>query len=417
MRRFIFCVLALYVGTPAHALDWNFGGHAKYQYTYTDYRPDDLAATLADDPAANHDVDLRLKADGMHGAWDAMVHYELLARHGDALIVPGAVPLALVGAETTTGLPDDRRRLFDLTDTVTDRTRTAAVHRFDRFAVGHSTPDRTIRFGRQAITWGNGLIFYPLDFINPFSPVAIDKEYKTGDDMLYAQWALAADGEVQTIVAPRRDVATHDIESDQSTYAAKLRLRRGGFDIDLVGARHVGDGVAGLGLVHSIGGAVWRLDVSYTDVEDEDGVFSFVTNLDYSWTVRGRNVYGYAEYFRNGFGEADRADYASPNAALTARIERGELYTLARDYGAFGAQIELHPLVNAYANLLWNLNDGSLFLQLRGVYDWQQNVQLMAGANLPYGERGDEYGGIPLAATGTFVAPGRSLFVRAAYYF
>lgn len=417
MRRLIVCVLALYPSAPAHALDWNVGGHAKYQYTYTDYRTDDLAATLADDPASNHDVDLRLKADGMHGAWDAMAHYELLARHGDTLIVPGAVPLAPVGAGATTGLPDDRRRLFDLTDTVTDRTRTAAVHRFDRLAVGHSTPDRTIRFGRQAITWGNGLIFYPLDFINPFSPVAIDKEYKTGDDMLYAQWPLAADGEVQTIVAPRRDAATRDIESDQSTYAAKLRLRRGGFDIDLVGARHVGDGVAGLGLVRSIGGAVWRLDVSYTDVENADGVFSFVTNLDYSWTVRGRNVYGYVEYFRNGFGETDRADYPAPNAALAARIERGELYTLARDYGALGAQIELHPLVNAYTNLLWNLNDGSRFLQVRGVYDWQQNVQLIGGVNLPHGERGNEYGGIPLAGTGTFVAHGRSLFVRAAYYF
>jgi len=414
MRRLSVCVLALYLGAPAHALDWNFGGHAKYQYTYTDYRPGDLGATLADDPASNHDLDLRLKADGMHGAWDVVAHYELLARQGDSLIVPGAVPLALFGAGTA-GLPDDRRRLLDLTDTVTDRPRTAAVHRFDRLAVGHGTPDRTIRVGRQAITWGNGLVFYPLDFVNPFSPVAIDKEYKTGDDMLYAQWALAADGEIQTIVAPRRDVATHDVESDQSTYAAKLRLRRGGFDIDLVAARHVGDGVAGLGLARSIGGAVWRLDASYTDVED--GVFSYVTNLDYSWTVRGKNVYGYVEYFRSGFGETDRADYISPNAALAARIERGELYTLARDYSALGAQIELHPLVNGYANLLWNLNDGSRFLQVRGVYDWQQNVRLMAGVNLPHGERGDEYGGIPLVGTGTFAAPGRSLFVRAAYYF
>ena len=413
MHRLTLCTLALSLAGPAHALDWTFGGHAKYQYTYTDYRTDDLGAMLADDPASDHDADLRLKADGTHGAWDVMAHYELLARHGDTLAPPVATPLALLGAGA--GLPDDGRRLFDLTDSITDGARTVAVHRMDRLALGHSTPERTIRFGRQAITWGNGLVFYPLDFVNPFSPIAIDKDYKTGDDLLYAQWALAADGEIQTIAAPRRDAATRDIESDESTYAAKLRLRRGGFDIDVVGARHVGDGVVGLGLARSVGGAVWRLDATYTGVDH--GVFSLVTNLDYSWIVRGKNVYGYAEYFRNGFGEADRADYNAPNTALVERIARGELYTLARDYTALGAQIELHPLFNVHANLIWNLNDGSRFLQLRGIYDWKQNLQLMTGVNLPQGERGDEYGGIPLTGTGTFIAPGRALFVRAAYYF
>jgi hypothetical protein len=41
----------------------------------------------------------------------------------------------------------------------------------------------------------------------------------------------------------------------------------------------------------------------------------------------------------------------------------------------------------------------------------------MAGVNLPFGARGDEYGGIPVGVTGTYTVPGRSVYVRGAYYF
>jgi hypothetical protein len=40
----------------------------------------------------------------------------------------------------------------------------------------------------------------------------------------------------------------------------------------------------------------------------------------------------------------------------------------------------------------------------------------MAGVNLPFGDRGDEYGGVPLAP-GAYAAAGRSAYARAAYYF
>lgn len=415
-----FCVYAasIYSGpsSDARAGDWTYGGHAKYQYAYTDYRAGDLNAILGRDPARDHDVDLRLKAAGGRGPWDAAAHYELLAVHGDTLDGRRVAPLALPGVEAGSGLPDDRRRLFDLTGTITDRARTAAVHRLDRLSLGYAAGAHSIRVGRQALSWGNGLAFHPLDFVNPFSPIAIDKDYKTGDDMLFTQRALER-GDVQAIVLPRRDLATRSVESGESTYAAKLRLHLRGFDVDIVGARHFDENLAGLGLVRSIGGAVWRFDALYADIKNGDGAWSFVTNLDYAWIWSGRNLYGYAEYFRNGVGETDPVRYVAPNAALAGRLARGELFTFARDYTALGVQAELHPLFNVFTNLIWNLNDGSAVLQVRGIYDWRQNVQLQAGVNLPYGDRGDEYGGIPLAGTGAFLSPGRSVYLRAAYYF
>jgi hypothetical protein len=235
--------------------------------------------------------------------------------------------------------------------------------------------------------------------------------------MLYGQWLVGERDDLQAILLPRRDPATHHVEGNQSTYAVKFRARLAGIDVDLLAARHFSENLAGVGVVKSIGGAVWRLDASFTDLDNGDSATSLVTNLDYSWTWGGKNVYGYVEYFRNGVGETDRANYPAPSTELSARIARGELFTLARDYAALGMQVELTPLFNLHTNLIANLNDGSKFLQLSGVYDWRQDVQMRAGVNLPSGDRGTEYGGVPVAGSSFFVSSGRSVYLRGAVYF
>jgi len=415
--RVLLCVMTL-AAAPAWAENVKFGGHVKYQYSHSDYRADDFFAVFGADPARDHSLDLRLKAENRTGSWDFAAHYELLAVTGDALAASRSVATAGIPLTAPlSGLPDDRRRLFDLTHAITDRDRQAAVHRLDRLSVGHGGARQTLRFGRQAVSWGNGLVFQPLDFVNPFSPIAIDKDYKTGDDMLYGQWRVGERDDLQAIVLPRRDPATQHVESNQSSYAVKFRVRLAGMDFDLLAARHFSENLAGLGIVRSVGGAVWRLDVSYTDLDRGGSATSFVTNMDYSWVWGGKNMYGYAEYFRNGVGEAERVNYVTPGVALSERLARGELFTLARDYVALGLQVELNPLFNLHSNLIANLNDGSKYFQLRGVYDWKQDVQLMVGFNLPSGSRGTEYGGVPVAGGSLFVSSGRSVYVRGGYYF
>lgn len=415
MNRCSLLLLLLIIVTPAGASEWKFGGHAKYRYAYTDYRADDMSALVGDDPARDHAADLRLKAEWRDSGWEAVAHYELLALHGDG--VETARRLSTLGVPGGNGLPDDRRRLFDLTHSLRDDGRTAAVHRLDRVSLGYVGEGGVWRAGRQIVSWGNGLVFHPLDFVNPFSPVAVDKDYKTGDDMLFGQRTLAQGGDVQAIVLARRDSVTRDVDGEQATYAAKWRHRFGAIDIDLIGARHFGESLAGIGIVRSVGGAVWRFDACYVDLDRADGAWSWVMNVDYSWTWSGKNIYGYVEFFRNGVGESDRAGYVSPNAALAARVARGELYSLGREYLALGLQVELGPLVNVFTGAIRNLGDGSAYVQLRGVYDWREDAQLIAGVDVPAGDRGDEYGGVSVPGTGGWSTPGRSAWLRAAYYF
>ena len=57
-------------------------------------------------------------------------------------------------------------------------------HRLDRLSVTFQPYWGTLQIGRQALTWGNGFLFNPMDLFNPFSPTQIDREYKPGDDMV-----------------------------------------------------------------------------------------------------------------------------------------------------------------------------------------------------------------------------------------
>ena len=401
----------------AHAEGWEFGGHIKLQYGLTDYSTSNIAAIYGENPARDLSADGHLKADWREGGFDFSAHYEVLSLSGDSVATRRALIAAgfpVTGASN--GLPNDRRQLFDLTDELANGDRTVAVQRLDRLAVGYGYGTWLVRFGRQAVSWGNGLAFQPLDLVNPFSPVAVDKDYKTGDDMLYAQWQAGGQRDAQFMIVPRRDPLTHAVMSTESSYAGKYRLRAGSFDIDLLMARHYDENIFGLGVARSLGGAVWRADFACADLAGQDSVWSAVTNIDYSWTLFGNNMYGFVEYFRNGVGEMSAAGYAVPRPALAARLGRGELFTLARDYAALGVQAEISPLVSLFANLIQNLDDGSRLFQVRAVYSASENVQWTAGFSLPAGERGSEFGGIPLLP-GVYIGSGRTATLRVARYF
>jgi hypothetical protein len=414
----ILAVALAIAGRAAHAGGWETGGHLKYQYAYTDYRRDSVAAVFGDDPASDHALDARLKAEWRGRGFDFVAHYEVLGLAGDGVATRRALAgMGLPASATISGLPDDRQRLFDLSDDFVDETRTVAVHRLDRLALGYGTGTWTARIGRQAVSWGNGLAFQVLDFVNPFSPVAVDKDYKTGEDMLYGQWQWTGLGDVQAMSLPRRDPATRELDHERASHALKLHVRAAGFDVDALTARHFDQTLLGLGVVRSIGGAIWRLDALHTDLAGGDGLWSFVTNVEWSWVLFEKNMYGFVEYFRNGFGVYRDAGYLFLDPELADRLARGELFALGRDTAALGIQVELAPLVNVFATVIQNLNDASRFVQLRAVWDARENLVAMGGLNLPSGERGSEYGGIPVPLSGTYLAPGRAVFLRAAYYF
>lgn len=390
-------------------------GHAKLQATSTNLPADSLLQDFADDPMTDTGLDLRLNLEHRKGGWSWRADYQLLSRQGDQLELQQQASLTGFG---NPALPDDDLRLFDLTHRIIDRDDRAITHRLDRLYLSHTTDKTVINFGRQAVSWGNGLFYNPVDFFNPFDPAAIDTEYKTGDDMLYSQYLLDSGDDLQAVWVIRRD-DDGDVKSERSSLAFKYHGFSERAEFDLLLAEHYDDRILALGGAIDIAEAIWRSDFVVTDTQDETFT-SAILNWSYSWIGWNKNLSASIEYYHNGFGIND-ADYGplalADNPELVQRLQRGELFTLGKNYLAAAATIELAPLWMLTTTLFQNLDDESLLLQVFSQHDLQQDLQLLIALNLPQGGNGSEFGGIDSAIDGRPLAIGESFFMQLAWYF
>lgn len=392
------------------------GGHLKYQLMAWAYPQNSSFRKTLGEHSAAQALDLRLNFAADSGPWDFKLDYQFNLLHAESLSLESGLS---GGARPDTGIIDDRRRWWGLTDAQTHGGQLAVVNRLDRLSVGYTTAHSAWRLGRQAISWGNGMVYTPMDIFNPFDPAAVDKEYKSGDDMLYGQWLFANGDDLQGVAVVRRDPLSGEVERDQSSIALKYHGFLGMNEFDLLAAEHFDARVIGLGGILGAGGAVWRGDLTWTRDLGED-YLAGVLGVSYAWDWAGRNVSGLLEYYYSGLGQSD-GRYAPPalaeNPALSARLARSELFTLARRYLAASTTIELTPLLHATPTLFMNLDDPSALAQLTLRYDWRQDLQILAALNLPIGPDGSEFGGIEAAADDRFLSVGAGLFAQLAWYF
>ncbi|PLW82178.1 hypothetical protein CWI75_10340 [Kineobactrum sediminis] len=403
--------------------DPDIHGHVKYRYLTARYPEHSIYHHWYGETSSDHLLDSRFKFSFREGRFDLQVDYQIQALHSDLLRTRQVTGSPQPGQ----AYPEDDRRFVDLTKVVSEGRDTAILHRLDRFNIGYSSDQLVLRAGRQVLSWGNGLMFNPVDFFNPFDPVALDTEYKVGDDMLYGQYLFADGDDIQAVAVGRRN-SRDSVTADESSFVVKYHgwlddrvawVGLAGAELDLLAGVHFEQTILAAGLVKSMGGAIWRGDLMFTDT-DEGGVLSAVANLSYSWTWGETNISGTAEYYHNGFG-LDDGRYRLPRVlrddALQARLGRGELFTLGRNYLGLAATIELTPLWLLTPTFLVNLDDQSALLQLGSRHDLAQDWHLIAALNLPLGPKGSEYGGIKSGFRDTTLASEGGLFVQLAYYF
>ncbi len=391
------------------------GGHVKLRWLGSSY-PDDSAYREAFGEAADDEyADLRLKFSGQRDRLSVQADYQVIGQWGDSLEFPlDANGLLLLPPS----LPDDDQRWLDLTDTISDNESRGLVQRLDRLNVGYTGDRAVLRLGRQAVSWGNGLVFNPVDFFNPFNPAAVDTQYKPGEDMAYGQYLLDDGSDWQAVFVQRRDEEGH-ATGEQGTSALKFHGFGLETEYDLLLAENFNEFIVGVGGLTNLGEAVLRADVTFTDARD-GWVSSLVANWSWSWVWGGYNATGAVEYYYNGFGLAD-GDYTPDNILadqdLVQRLQRGELYTVGRHHMAGSLLVEVMPLLNVTANLFANLEDGSALAQAVLQWDLAQDWQLLAAATAPLGSKGTEYGGIETGVDDLTFAVGPSLLVQLAWYF
>src|SRR5579871_632798 len=365
-----------------------------------------LGAKDSDEGLAN----LRLTWEPTWGDLSLQVH---------ALATVEAGPAVALARSEASLLPAPPSTWLNLTATFTGRGEVLGQASIDRLALAYTTPGWVVRVGRQAVTWGSGLVFRPMDLFDPFSPSATDTEWKPGVDMLYVQRLFADGSDVQLIVVPRPTRPGGPLTADASSEALHAQTTLAGHQTTFLIARDHGDWLAGVGVNGALGGATWNVEVVPTVLRSGPTRVSGLANISDAVTVFGRNATLFAEYFHNGFGVADR-DLALLTLPpdLAGRLARGQLFNTRRDYLAAGATVELTPLLTASPTLIVDLNDGSLFALAAATYSLSDNLRLVAGAQAPIGPKRSEFGGLPLApASPVFFAPPAQLYVQLRRYF
>ena len=412
-----FCTLSLHISAQERPeTDWSFTGHSKLQFIPTLIPEDSALQGISGDSLESTNLEVRLKLSARRGHWDFKTDFQFIGAHSDLLAVADDLPLPVFpGAD----IINDDRRWFNLTHQLHNQGKNATLVRLDRLNIAYTGDQVVVRFGRQAISWGNGLLYTPMDIFNPFDPATVDKEYKSGDDMLYGQYLLDDGSDIQAVAVVRRDLLTGEVEADKSSLAAKYHGFAKTFEYDLLLAEHYDDLVIGLGGSADITGAVWRGDLVWSKT-DTDTVLTAVAGPGYAWMAGNRNWTGTLEYYYNGFGQTG-GDYSAAGLAanpdLLERLARGEVFNLARHYLGVSATVELTPLLVFGPNVFINLTDPSALAQVVLSYDWKEDLQVLAALNIPIGPNGSEYGGIESTQPDAYLSTGASLFAQLAWYF
>ncbi|MGR3291940.1 MAG: hypothetical protein ACU0C9_12205, partial [Paracoccaceae bacterium] len=260
---------ALLLAAPINASD--ITGRVELTYQGMASADNSLVADYGDPNITGILGDVRLMWQKRWGDWAAQVHYKLSFQAGDGAATSRAIAAAFPTASLNT--------YFDLSATVSDSDDLIASHRIDRLYLSYSTPSTVTRVGRQALTWGAGLMFRPMDLVAPFSPESTDTEFKPGVDMIYFQLLLNDGSDLEIIAVPRRDIIGGPATADASTFAMRYQTSLGDLGAHFVLARDHGEMTAGIGLSGSLGGAAWNAEVVPTQLSDGSIKTSAIVNI------------------------------------------------------------------------------------------------------------------------------------------
>ncbi len=251
-------------------------------------------------------------------------------------------------------------------------------HRLYRAALTWTQGATDVRIGRQRIAWGTGRFFSPLDILNPFSPITLERGERVGVDALLVEHKVDALSRVSAVYAPQHDAS-------RSSVAALWHGNYRGVDYSVVAGRFQRENVIGVDLAGQIGQAGVRAELTRTRRSAGPDYTRVLIGLDYAFT-NTLNLSG--ELYRDGSGASDPMGYDF--AALFA----GRLQNVGRRYAAAHADYEITPLLKASVNLVANLGDNSHYLSPSLTYSIKANLDATVGVQLFRGRAGSEYGAL-----------------------
>lgn len=264
---------------------------------------------------------------------------------------------------------------WDLEDDYLNRTSMQLRHRLYRGFVDFAAASTNLRLGRQRIAWGSGRLWNPTDILNPFNPVQLEPQERTGVDAALLEQSFTALSRLSAVYAPQRDTS--------DSVALRYRTNASGTDVSALLGEFRGHDVFGLDLSGHWGGAGIYMEAAYTRPESGGDFVRAVIGINYAFA---NTVTLSAELYWNGEGAEDEADYD------WMRLLSGQIQNVARRYVGSLLSYEFTPLLRTENALIFNGDDQSVFFAPRLIYSVAPNWDLAAGLQLFGGPTGSEYG-------------------------
>ncbi len=412
MMRILTLAVIWGIAVSAQALE--VGGRVKVEALRNEAGPYTPEARLGHKISSEVAAQLRLEVLHNLNDWSFETAWLVDGRHGSAVekeqeLRKSYPDLANTGSDFG---------YWDLDETLVDDHEDSLSHRLDRLDLTYTKNNLVVRLGRQALTWGSGQVFHPMDLVNPFGPVATDTAYKRGTDMAYLQWLFDSGADVQFVVVPHKGRGSDDPNTGKPTQAIFGSIPGGTIQWNLLLANDRADTVLGIGATGPVGEALWNLEVSPTFVDGGNTRTAALANITYAGFWKGRNLSTFIELYHSDFGESGSYTSAGLNADLSKRLRRGQLFVTGRDYLSLGATWDWTPLVQLSPTLIFNIHDKSTLFDTQLSWSVSDDIAVKAGIRVPAGGRGTEMGGLELApGSGLFLGQQQQCFVRGELYF
>jgi hypothetical protein len=409
---FIVVFFGFFLAEVYAEVEYDLSGHLKLRSSYYDFSENSISDLSGAEKGSLQDYNLRLRSFILYEDSSFLAEADINGIGGSS---KSALESVLIGRPL---LENDDRRLLNLSTTEGDQS-FSRTSRFDRLFYRYQKENLDFKLGRQAFSFGNGLAFSVLDVFNPFSPVAFDREYKIGEDIASISYQITSNLNLLLLGVGRRN-DQNSITADASSYGAFLNFEGEGIGFSGVISKHIGQTFLGAGFSKEISGAVARLDFSHFGVEEAESTQDFLINIDKGFVIFDTNTYFFIEYYRSGLGRSKNS-YSSISGTLAERLSRGEIYTLGKNYAAFGGKIEFSDRVNFINALIFNLDDYSSLIRPYVEIEPNDDSRLRFGVILPTGSQGSEYGGFnvndPTTQRAVEFSQGAQLFGQYALYF
>ncbi|MGD8988277.1 MAG: hypothetical protein PVH57_08960 [Syntrophobacterales bacterium] len=299
------------------------------------------------------------------------------------------------------GSAETRYRAMDANWDWHEGDKTSATLWLDRANAKLALAKADITIGRQAITFGKAYFWNPLDVFLAFDPRQFDRDYKAGVDAIRADvsWSPFSGVNLVAVAGRQLDGSGEFVDDgsfvNASWYGSALMAHAfttyEGWDFALQTGKIYGGYQLGGGLVGEIGPVETRVEAAYFWAQDDseplpdpqqgdlvEDNFTAVVGLGHRFD---NTLTLQFEYFYNGAGDPDDLN------GSFFRFASGNILQISRNLTGFLVSYEFQPILIGQVIWLHSWDDASNNIQPILTWSATDNMDLLVGANLNFGER------------------------------